>query len=205
LPSSARILAVSKLQDAKRIRTLHQEGQKDFGENYVQEALAKQTTLADLPLSWHFIGHLQKNKVKDIVGRFSLIHSVDSLGLAEIIDRKSAEKSMRQKILLQMNLAGEATKGGFSESDLDRDWSALKAMPNLEIAGLMTMPPLFGEVEQTRPFFKQLRKIRDRLATELPSIRELSMGTSHDYRVAADEGATWLRLGTILFGERPPR
>lgn len=203
LPETCRILAVSKLQQADKIRALHAEGQTAFGENYVREVSEKQEALADLDLEWHFIGHLQKNKVRDAVGRFSLIHSVDSLELARALSRRlSSSGEASQGVLLQMNLAGELTKGGFSLAELESSWDELRQMPGLEIRGLMTMPPLFENPEEARPYFKSLRELRDSLAPDCPSLRELSMGTTSDYHVAADEGATWVRLGTLLFGPR---
>jgi hypothetical protein len=205
LPSNCRILAVSKLQSVEKIRALHQQGQIDFGENYVQEAKEKQTALSDLTLRWHFIGHLQKNKAKDVVGRYSLLHSVDSLELATALDRRMALHGSRQDVLLQMNLALEETKGGFSEEQLEHAWDELRSLKNLRICGLMTMPPLFDDPNRARPYFRRLREWRDRLAKESPDVRELSMGTSSDFHVAAEEGSTWVRLGTVLFGERPAR
>ena len=205
------MVAVSKLQPAEKIRSLHQEGQTLFAENYVQEAIGKQRELQDLDLEWHFIGNLQKNKAKDVVRKFDLIHSVDSLALAEALNRRfesaasATAQSPRQKILLQLNLAEELSKGGFSETEFERELPALLQFKHLEIAGLMTMPPLFDNPEDARPYFKRLREMRDQLRRSQPTVQELSMGTSSDYLVAADEGATLVRLGTILFGERPAK
>lgn len=203
---SHRVLAVSKLQPIEKIRELYATGQRCFAENYVQEALAKQEDLKDLEIEWHLIGHLQKNKVKYVVGKFALIHSVDSLELARAISQRAENMKLTQKILLQVNLAGEATKGGFDREILLRQWPELRGLPALEIAGLMTMPPLTENPEEVRSYFRELRE----LLTELQKygagghpLRELSMGTSHDYPVAIEEGATIVRLGTILFGERP--
>ncbi len=209
------MVAVSKQQPAEKIRTLHQEGQIIFAENYVQEALGKQHELKNLPIEWHFIGHLQKNKAKDVVRQFDLIHSVDSVALAEALDRRfesapppanlSHPQPPRQNILLQLNLAGEITKGGFSEKELEQELPRLLHFNHLQITGLMTMPPLFENPEHARPYFKRLRDLRDQLRRLHPTIQELSMGTSSDYHIAADEGATLVRLGTILFGERPAK
>jgi len=203
LNPQTRIVAVSKLQSVEKIQTLYNQGQKVFAENYAQEALQKQQTLADLPIEWHFIGRIQKNKLKAIVGNFSLLHSVDSLGLALAINQKAAEKGLQQQVLLQLNLAGEASKGGFSEKLFAEALPELKKLEHLRCCGLMTMPPLFTEAEKARPYFQNLRKIRDKTLTEFPDCRELSMGTSADYQIAAMEGATLVRLGTLLFGERP--
>ncbi len=203
LPPTAKIVAVSKLQSIEKIRALFSQGQRKFAENYVQEAMEKQKTLGDLEIEWHFIGRLQKNKAKLVVGSFALIHSVDSLELAEVINRKAQEKSLEQKILIQLNLAGENTKGGFSEESFSRLVPALAALKSIQIHGFMTMPPLFENPEETRIFFRKLYELRKFYSSYFPFLSELSMGTSSDFRVAAEEGATLIRLGSILFGERP--
>lgn len=206
IPPGVRVVAVSKFQPASKIRALYQEaGLRDFGENYVQEAQAKREELSDLNLHWHFIGRLQKNKAKQVVGSFSLIHSVDSLELARLIDRLSGEKGIRQKILLQVNLAGEITKGGFSRENLTEALPALQACQHLSVAGFMTMPPLTENPEESRVYFRELRELKNRWGSEFPNLSILSMGTSHDFRVAIEEGATLVRLGTVLFGERPKK
>lgn len=197
------ILAVSKLQSVEKIRALYSEGQRLFAENYVQEALQKQQELSDLKIEWHLIGSLQRNKVKMVVGKFSLIHSVDSLALAETIDRKASEMGLQQKVLFQLNLAGEETKGGLSEEDFLKILPALSQLKCINIVGLMTMPPLFEDPEKARPYFQKLQSILKKTQVTLPNCHELSMGTSSDYLVAASEGATLVRLGTILFGSRP--
>lgn len=204
----AKILAVSKLQPLSKIQDLYSQGQKRFGENYVQEALEKIDALQNLSeIEWHLIGHLQKNKVKFVVGKFHLIHSVDSWSLLEYLDKKCAEKNIRQNILLQVNIAEEDSKGGFSEPELLAQWPQISSLKNVSILGLMTMPPLTESAEQVRPYFRRLRELRDSLQNKnlslLHPLSELSMGTSGDYRVAVEEGATIIRLGTILFGERP--
>lgn len=206
---TSRLIAVSKLQPVEKIRNLAAEGQKIFAESYVQEALPKITELKDLHLEWHFIGHLQKNKAKLVVGAFDLIHSVDSLELAETINRLAGGKGLTQRILLQLNLAGEETKGGFSRSEFEKSIPALGNLKNLRIEGLMTMPPLFEDPQMARPFFRELKEIQikteKKYSQQLPDIQELSMGTSADFEIALEEGATLIRLGTILFGERPKR
>lgn len=207
---SAKLVAVSKLQSAEKIRHLYHEGQRLFGENYVQEALEKQELLEDMPdIQWHLIGHLQKNKAKQVVGRFDLIHSVDSFELAQALSKQCAAKNLSQKILVQVNLAGEETKGGFDAASLSEKWLELCSLPHLNIYGLMTMPPLTETGEEVRLYFRELRKLRDDLRQQCETsqhpMTELSMGTSHDYRVAIEEGATIVRLGTILFGERPAK
>lgn len=208
--SPAKILAVSKLQPAEKIRWLYSQGQRLFGENYVQEALEKQEALSDLPdIQWHLIGHLQKNKAKMVVGRFYLIHSVDSLELAQVLSRQCEQKKLEQNILIQVNLAEEESKEGFSRQTLQAHWPELTKLPHLHIFGLMTMPPLTETGVEVRPYFVELRELCEHLkaTTNLNThpMSELSMGTSHDYSVAAEEGATIVRLGTILFGERPAK
>lgn len=207
--SEVSLLAVSKLQSEEKIRLLFQRGQRDFGENYVQELTAKMEALKDLDLRWHLIGHLQRNKVKFVSGRCRLVHSVDSLPLAEALQRKAAEGNLVERILLQVNLAGEASKEGFSADGLRAAWPALSALPNLRLHGLMTMPPLRNRPEENRVHFAQLRKLRDELRSRIdPSLHpmsELSMGTSHDFETAVEEGATWIRVGTLAFGERPAK
>jgi pyridoxal phosphate enzyme (YggS family) len=198
------ILAVSKLQPVEKIRLLYSQGQRKFGENYVQEALEKQDQLKDLAdIEWHLIGRLQKNKAKFVVGHFALIHSVDSLELAQTLNRKASEAGLIQKVLLQLNLAEEASKGGLSLENLESLLPELEKLSSLQIRGLMTMPPLFDDPEEARPYFRQLAQLRIKLVSRLPDLLELSMGTSSDYLVAAQEGATLVRLGTMLFGDRP--
>ncbi|HWU44792.1 MAG TPA: YggS family pyridoxal phosphate-dependent enzyme [Bdellovibrio sp.] len=208
--SPAKILAVSKLQPQEKIRALYNESQRLFGENYVQEALTKLQQLEDLKdIEWHFIGHLQKNKAKQVVGRFHLIHSVDSLELAKMLSHQCETQGVTQNILLQVNLAGEESKSGFSKEIVISQWSEITRLPHLHIFGLMTMPPLTETGEQVRHYFRELRELRDELQKHVDAavhpLTELSMGTSHDYQVAVEEGATILRLGTILFGERPSK
>ncbi len=206
----AKLLAVSKLQTPQKIRHLYAEGQRRFGENYVQEALEKQELLADLPdIEWHLIGHLQKNKSKHVVGKFHLIHSVDSLELAQALNKRAEKMNIQQNILLQVNLAQEISKTGFDKERLLNQWDEVCALKHLKIMGLMTMPPLTETGEEVRPYFRELRELRDQLREGTTDSKhpmtELSMGTSHDYGVAIEEGATILRLGTILFGERPAK
>lgn len=205
IPAETTVVAVSKFQTSAAIRRLHAEfSLQNFGENYVQEAQQKQDELRSLDLNWHFIGRLQKNKVKAVVGSFALIHSVDSSELAERIDKCAEEKKLKQKILLQMNLAEEVSKGGFHQSEIEEVFR-LKNLKNISVIGLMTMPPLTDNPEKTRPYFRELRNLISRFQTEFPECHELSMGTSADYRVAIEEGATLVRLGTLLFGQRPEK
>lgn len=197
LKSHQNLLAVSKLQPIEKIIKLHNEGQIHFGENYIQEALEKIDSLKSLNIQWHLIGPIQKNKVKFLKNNFAYIHSVDSMELAELISKKALEINFKQKIFLQINISNEATKSGFDLADFELKWPALKQLQGLEIVGLMTMPPLENEPEKNRSYFKELFQLGRRLG-----LKEFSMGTSHDYEVALQEGATWIRIGTVLFGER---
>lgn len=206
LPPSCRLIAVSKMQSLEAIRALAAEGQKLFAENYVQEALPKLESLKELQLEWHFIGHLQRNKAKLVVGMFNLIHSVDRIELLQEIDRIAQTKNLVQDVLIEINLSGEDTKAGFrigAEESFSQEILLWKGKyPHVRICGLMTMPPLQNNPEENRPYFQKLRDLRDTLKVKQTQIQELSMGTSSDYRVACEEGATMVRLGTVLFGAR---
>lgn len=197
LGSGQNLLAVSKLQPIEKIRQLAEQGQKSFGENYIQEALEKVETLKDLNLEWHLIGPIQKNKVKYLKKSFAYLHAIDSLELAELVSKKASEIEFVQSIFIQVNLANEATKAGFDVKSVQEAWPKLTALTNVKIVGLMTMPPLQNEASANQVFFKKLKSLADQL-----NVKELSMGTSHDYEVALKEGATWIRIGTVLFGER---
>lgn len=204
-PESFKLLAVSKLQPVEKIETLYALGQRSFAENYVQEALDKMRSLAALDIEWHLIGTLQRNKVKLIAGQFSLIHSVDSLKLAQTLSQASLLKSYQQRILLQVNIANEESKSGFKPAELLAAWPALEVLTNLKICGLMTMPPLTEDPEAVRPYFQETKRMLEHLRkanSKNHPLSELSMGTSHDYHIAIEEGATIVRLGTVLFGER---
>ena len=197
------LLAVGKGHEAAELRLLAEAGQSDFGESYLQEALAKQQNLADLALNWHFIGHLQKNKAAMALGRFRLIHSLDSIPLAEIIDKKALKAGLRQPVLLQVNLAMESSKHGVPPEQLEELADKAATLPNLELRGLMCLPPPSSDPEDSRPYFAKLRQLRDKLETCLgQSLPELSMGMSHDFAQAVAEGATIIRIGTALLGER---
>lgn len=207
IPSHVKILAVSKLQPTAKIRALYEKGYRNFGENYPQELVKKQNELSDLKIFWHLIGHLQKNKVKMIIG-CELIHSVDSLSLATEISKRAQAAGIDQKILLQINIAQESSKEGFSPASLEEDFKKIISLPNLEVCGLMTMPPFVEKAEDNRIHFKNLRQLLLKLKCEYSvgeNFRELSMGTSQDYQIAIEEGATWIRLGTTLFGDRPKK
>jgi PLP dependent protein len=205
IPSHVKVLAVSKLQPTAKIRALYEKGYRHFGENYPQELVKKQNELKDLKVSWHLIGHLQKNKVKLVLG-CELIHSVDSLSLAEEISKRAKSEGLQQKILLQINLAQESSKEGFNKNTLEKEFKKISELPHLEVCGLMTMPPFVQNSEENRRYFNELRQLLLKLKSTYKlseNFRELSMGTSQDYQVAIEEGATWIRLGTTLFGDRP--
>lgn len=197
LSPAQKLLAVSKLQPIEKIKILHNEGQHDFAENYIQEALDKITQLKDLQIHWHLIGPIQKNKVKFLKKNFAYIHSIDNFETAEKISTQAAEIGYIQNCFIQINLAGESTKSGFSREQFELSWPRLADLKGLKIVGLMTMPPLENEPEKNRAFFRELKYIGTKF-----NLHEFSMGTSHDYQIALEEGATWIRLGTMLFGER---
>ena len=203
LPKTCKVLAVSKLQSKENVKYLLNQGQLDFAENYVQEAIDKMNWARDekLNICWHFIGHLQTNKVKSIAEKFEYIHSVDSLRLMSTLSAH-VPADHKQKIFLQVNVAQEASKGGFSVGEMPDVLSKATKFQNLTVVGLMTMPPLSENPEDSRPHFRRLKELLTEWQKICPSLKELSMGTSNDYAVAAQEGATWVRLGTVLFGER---
>lgn len=206
-PQQVQLLAVSKTHPASLIQWAYEEGHIDFGENYVQEASEKQKSLAGLPLRWHFIGHLQKNKVKNVVGQFDLIHSVDSFALAQKISSQAQTLKIEQKILLEINLAGEESKGGFSSENLNAQWNELLSLPSLRLCGLMALPPLSSKAEESRPYFRKLSDIFLQFKNTMDSQRAedwrfLSMGTTHDFEIAIEEGAHIVRVGTAIFGQR---
>jgi hypothetical protein len=201
-PESVRILAVSKLHSRAAIRAAYDEGQRDFAENYVQEAVDKLDQLASLPVRWHFIGRIQSNKVKFLGGRrFAAIHSVDRVSVAEALNRV-AHPDGGQDIFLQFNAAGEASKGGGDERVIEELAQFVnEKCPRLRVLGLMCMPPLD---QPARPFFAQTRALQARLKTKFPTqpLDQLSMGTSADFSEAIAEGATWIRIGSEIFGPR---
>lgn len=201
-PGCARLLAVSKLHPARDVLTLFEAGQAMFGENYVQEALGKMAALPE-GISWHFIGHLQTNKVKSVVGRFDLIHGVDSLKLARSLQGQAEARGVAQDVLVQVNLAGETQKSGIALADLPPLAEFLAASPSLRWRGLMLMPPFFDDPERARPYFARLRELAETLRAGfgLP-LPELSMGMTGDFEAAIEEGATLVRIGTRIFGER---
>jgi len=199
------LLAITKTHPADKVREAIEAGQILFGESRVQEARAK---IPELPsnIRWHFVGHLQKNKIRHALPFFELIHGIDSLGLAQVINPISEEEGMHPRVLLEVNVAGEGSKFGFSPEKLRDQMEALLALPRLSILGLMTIPPLAEEAEASRKYFVRLRELRDRLQTDFRvDLAQLSMGMTQDFSVAVEEGATLVRVGTAIFGERPKR
>jgi pyridoxal phosphate enzyme (YggS family) len=197
------LVAVSKTFPGEAIRAAHEAGLRHFGENRVQEWESKHPQLADLDGTWHLIGHLQSNKARRASHLFDRVDSVDSLALARKLDAAAGEEGKRLPILVEVHQGDEPTKGGVAEADLSSLVEGIAAFPRLDLLGLMTIPPYFDESERVRPFFRRLREDRDRLSQDLGrTLPVLSMGMSHDFEIAIEEGATEIRLGTALFGER---
>jgi len=196
-----RIVAVTKTHGPEAVRAAAAAGLSDVGENRVQEAVQKQDALSDTDVRWHLIGTLQRNKAKHAVGRFALIHSVDRLDLASEIDRRVASGA-RQAVLVQVNCSDEPQKGGVEPGALPALLDALAPLERLDVRGLMTMSALTDDVHEQRRAFRRLRELRDAAQQSGHALPELSMGMSGDFPVAVEEGATMIRLGTVLFGER---
>ena len=196
------LIAVSKKQDAEKVRAVFDAGQPIFGESRVQEARAK-IPLLPAAARWHFVGHLQKNKIRHALPLFELFHSVDSLALAQDLERIAEEEGLRPRVLLEVNVAGEASKIGFGPAALREQLEELLLLVKLNIEGLMIIPPLAPDPEQSRQYFVMLRELRDEVEREFDlKLPELSMGMSNDYGVAIEEGATFVRVGTAIFGAR---
>jgi len=195
-PEDVTLVAVSKTIEPERVEAALAAGQALFGESRVQEAKAK-IPLVSSRAHWHMIGHLQTNKARDAVGLFEVIHSVDSLKLAAELSKWAEHTGKTQVIFLEVNVSGEASKFGLKPEDLESTLSEINRLPRLEVQGLMTIAPVADEVEKARPHFRRLRELRDAL-----SLRELSMGMTHDFEVAIEEGATMVRIGAAIFGER---
>ena len=203
--SDVELVAVTKTHPAEIVREAIGAGQVVFGESKVQEARAKIPVLPS-HLRWHFIGHLQKNKIRHALPLFEMIHSVDSLDLAEAIDRIAQEDGLHPRILLEVNVAGEGSKFGFKATTLRAELESLLMLPRLSIEGLMCIPPLAEEAEASRKYFVELRELRDAIEKEFQvKLPQLSMGMTNDYSVAVEEGATLVRVGTAIFGERKRR
>ena len=196
------LVAITKMHPAEKVRQTIEAGQTLFGESRVQEARAK---ILELPsnVRWHFVGHLQKNKIRHALPLFELFHGVDSLALAQEMNRVAADDGMHPRVLLEVNVAGEGSKFGFSPDKLREQMEELLALPRLSILGLMTIPPIAEQAEASRKYFVELRELRDRLQTEFRvDLAQLSMGMTQDFPVAVAEGATLVRVGTAIFGER---
>jgi hypothetical protein len=207
-PASIQLVAVSKTFGADLVREAAAAGQRSFGENRVQEGLDKIAALADLSLTWHLIGHLQSNKARKAAAAFAWIESVDSLDLLKKIDQGAADAGTRPTILVQVDLAHEATKFGADERAAAEIVQAALEARAVRLAGLMAVPPFPTTPEDSRPWFRRLREIRDRFVADgVPADRltHLSMGMSHDFEVAIEEGATIVRVGTAIFGRRVPQ
>lgn len=200
------LVAVTKTVPAGRVREAYAAGQRVFGENRVQEGVAKIAQLAPaMPdAEWHLIGHLQSNKARGAAQSFSLVSSVDSVRLADMLDNAAMQFGRVLPILLEVNVAGEASKSGFAPEAVDGAVQTLLPRQNLSLSGLMTVAPLAGDPEEVRPVFRRLRELRDRVRATLPvtGFNELSMGMSGDFAVAIEEGATMVRVGRAIFGER---
>jgi PLP dependent protein len=206
-PDAITLVAVSKTFDATHVRAAYAAGQIEFGENKVQEALQKMQETADIPLRWHLIGHLQSNKARKAAAPFGCIHSIDSVDLLKRVDAAAAESGARPEILVQVDLAGEDTKFGATAEEARRVLDAALEARSVDLAGLMLLPPWNEDQEQTRPWFRRISELRNQwLAQGVPAraLRHLSMGMSHDFEAAIEEGSTMVRVGTAIFGKRTP-
>ncbi|HEY2387915.1 MAG TPA: YggS family pyridoxal phosphate-dependent enzyme [Candidatus Binatia bacterium] len=201
-PGSVAIVAVSKGVEAERVRAVVAAGARDLGENYVQEWQAKRDALVDLPIAWHFIGRIQRNKAATVAG-CALAHSVADERVARALAAAAGQHGGRLRVLLQVNLAGEASKAGLAPAELPRVLAAVRTLAALRVEGLMAIPPLLAP-ETARPLFAALRELRDR-QEDAASLPHLSMGMSGDFEVAIEEGATLVRVGTAIFGPRPQK
>ena len=208
-PEEVRLIAISKTHPATVIKQVCQLGATDFGENRVQEAEGKIAEIGREKVRWHLVGHLQANKARRAVNLFDVIHSLDTVDLAQRLDRLCIEEGRESlPVLIQVDLGHEETKSGIDESELTHLVESLGPLTHLKLIGLMTLPPFFDDAEQSRPFFRRLRQLRDELKQRGAfgdRTGELSMGMTHDFEVAIEEGATMVRIGTAIFGERVPR
>ena len=209
LPEEVRLIAISKTHPGSLVRAVIELGATDFGENRVQEAELKINEVGRNAARWHLVGHLQANKARRAVQLFDVVHSLDSLELARRLDRLCDEEGReRLDVLIQVDLGHEETKAGIAEDELPSLIGGLKELKRIALVGLMTLPPFFDDPEQARPFFRRLRELRDELATQGAfgdGKGELSMGMTNDFAVAIEEGATMIRVGTAIFGQREHR
>jgi len=196
-PDAARLIAISKTVSADKVREAYGAGLREFGENRLQEAAGKAALLRELNITWHMVGHLQSNKSKVAVELFDLIHSIDSANLLRLVNRHAAEAGKVQRVLLQVKLAEEESKAGADEAGLEEMLEASASFKNIQVDGLMTVPPFFEDPVRVRPYFRRLRELAERF-----DLGELSMGMTGDFEAAIEEGATMVRIGTAIFGER---
>ena len=204
-PEEVKLLAVTKEVDAERIIEAARCGVDTFGENYAQELRDKHDVVEKSlgkKIKWHFIGRLQRNKVKYVLDKAELIHSLDSLSAAEEISKRAEKLGIKALVLLEVNIGEEEAKGGIRPEQVEGFMAELGRFPHIAVEGLMTMPPFFDNAEMARPYFKQLRQLRDKLQARFPDLRELSMGMTGDFEIAIEEGATIVRIGTAIFGPR---
>jgi len=200
-PKDIRLVAVSKTVETDRVREAIEAGVTILGENYVQESQKKIEEIGK-PVSWHFIGHLQSNKAKVAVRLFDVIHSVDSVALAEELNRRAQQANRKIPVMIEVNLSGETTKFGTEEEKVTTLVQGVLKLDHLSLDGLMTMPPYFDDPELSRPYFVQLRELKERLVKGGIPLKDLSMGMSNDFEIAIAEGATYVRVGTAIFGAR---
>ena len=200
-PEEINLVAVSKTVESARIKEAIEAGVSILGENYVQEAQKKIEEIGRI-VSWHFIGHLQSNKAKYAVSLFDMIHSLDSISLAEELNRRAEKEGRTMNAMIEVNLSGEATKFGAEEARVFDIARRVLNLSHLSLVGLMTMPPYFDDPELSRPYYIRLRELKEKMIKEGIQLRELSMGMSNDFEIAIEEGATFVRVGTAIFGER---
>ncbi len=200
-PEGIQLVAVSKTVETDRIKEAIEAGVSILGENYVQEAQKKIEEIGK-PVSWHFIGHLQSNKAKYAIRLFDMVHSVDSISLAEELSRRAEQEGRVIKVMVEVNLSKEATKFGTDEEKVSNLVRRIRDLKHLSLEGLMTMPPYFDSPELSRPYYTALRELKERMIKEGILMKELSMGMSNDFEIAIEEGATYVRIGTAIFGPR---
>ena len=206
-PGAVRLVAVSKTQPAEAVREAYAAGQRDFGENYVQELVQKAEALRDLPgLRWHMIGHLQRNKAKLVAPLASFVHTVDSVGLGRELAKRRASAAIQERlpVLVEVSIAGEEQKHGVAPGELAELLEGLEALPELSLSGLMCVPPFTEDAALSRPHFDALARLREQHGG-VARLPELSMGMTHDLEHAVAAGATWVRVGTAIFGARTPK
>jgi len=202
-PSEVQIVAVTKYVSLETTRSALEAGIRHIGESRTQDAVPKWEALGAEAATWHFIGHLQTNKVRDMIGRFTYVHSLDRLSLAEELNKRGAQQDIVTRCMVQVNISGEETKHGLNSQDVPDFLMILRDMPHIEVSGFMTMAPYVEDPEETRWIFRKLRELRDRMKEKYPELplEHLSMGMSNDYHIAVEEGATFIRLGSTLVGD----